>query len=129
MNRYNFKKIVLTLCSVSQSCLTLCDPMDCSLLGSSIHGDFPGKNLEWVAMPSPRNLPNPGIEPRSPTLQASYLPTEPPGKIRNTGVGGLFLLQGNVLMQELNQGLLHFRRTLYQLSYEGSLSSHTVVPK
>ena len=32
------------LCLVTQSCLILCDPMDCSLLGSSVHGDFPGKN-------------------------------------------------------------------------------------
>ena len=34
------------LCLVTQSCLTLCDPMDCSLLGSSVHGDSPGKNTE-----------------------------------------------------------------------------------
>ena len=39
---------------VTQSCLTLCDPMDCSLLGSSVHGDSPGKVLEWVTMPSSR---------------------------------------------------------------------------
>ena len=32
------------LCLVAQSCLSLCDPMDCSLPGSSVHGDFPGKN-------------------------------------------------------------------------------------
>ena len=35
---------VLVLCSVAQSCLTLWDPMDCSLLGSSVHGVSPGKN-------------------------------------------------------------------------------------
>ena len=32
------------VCLVAQSCSTLCDPMDCSWLGSSIHGDSPGKN-------------------------------------------------------------------------------------
>ena len=32
------------MCLVTQSCLTLCDPMDCSFLGSSIHRDSPGKN-------------------------------------------------------------------------------------
>ena len=32
------------LCLVAQSCLTLCDPVDCSPPGSSVHGDFPGKN-------------------------------------------------------------------------------------
>ena len=35
---------------VAQSCLTLCDPMDCSLLGSSIHEIFQAKVLEWVAI-------------------------------------------------------------------------------
>ena len=36
--------------------------------------------LEWVTIPFSRDLPNPGIEPRSPTLQADSLPAEPPGK-------------------------------------------------
>ena len=35
---------IIYICLVTQSCLTLCDPMDCSLLGSSVHGDSPGKN-------------------------------------------------------------------------------------
>ena len=35
---------------VAQSCLTLCDPMDCSLPGSSVHGIFQAKILEWVAI-------------------------------------------------------------------------------
>ena len=50
-------------------------------------------------MPCPplEDLPNPGIEPRSPTLQADSSPSEPPGKPQNTGVGRLSLLQGNVL--------------------------------
>ena len=34
---------------VAQSCLILCDPMDCSLLGSSVHGIFQARVLEWVA--------------------------------------------------------------------------------
>ena len=40
-----------------------------------------------LPFPSPGDLPNPGIEPRSPTLQADSLPAEPPGKPKNTGVG------------------------------------------
>ena len=40
------------LFSISPSCLTLCKPMDCSPPGSSVRGDSPGKNTEWVAMPS-----------------------------------------------------------------------------
>ena len=43
--------------------------------------------------PSPGGLPNLGIEPRSPTLQANYLPAEPQGKPKNTGVDSLPLLQ------------------------------------
>ena len=46
---------------------TLCDPMDCRLPGSSVHGIFQARVLEWVAFPSSKNLPDPGIEPRSPS--------------------------------------------------------------
>ena len=42
-------------------------------------GILQARILEWVAMPSSRDLPNPGIEPRSPTLLADSLPSEPPG--------------------------------------------------
>ena len=42
----------LVLCLVTQSCLTLCDPMDCSPPGSSVHGILQARILEWVAMPS-----------------------------------------------------------------------------
>ena len=66
------------------------------------------------------NLPNPGIKPRSPTLQADSLLAEPQGKPKNTGVHSLSLLQWIFLTQELNQGLLHCRWILYQLSYQGS---------
>ena len=53
---------------VAQSCLTLCDPMDCSLPGSPVHGIFQGIVPKWIAIPSPGDLPNPGIKPRSPAL-------------------------------------------------------------
>ena len=69
---------------------------------------------------SPGDLPNPGIKPRSPALQADSLPSEPIGKPKNIGVGSLTLLQGIFLTQELNQGLLHCRWILYQLSYQRS---------
>ena len=54
------------VCSVAQPCLNLCDPMDCSLIGSSVHGIFQTRILEWVAISFYRDLPNPGIEPASP---------------------------------------------------------------
>ena len=61
-----------------------------------------------------------GIKPRSPSLQVDSLPAEPQGKPKNTGVGRLSLLQGIFLTQGLNRGLLHCRRILYQLRYQGS---------
>ena len=71
------KGLCAVLCLVTQLCLTLCNPIDCSPPDSPVPGDSPGKN---------------------------------------TGVGSLSLLQGNFLTQESNQGLLHCRRILYQLS-------------
>ena len=57
---------------VTQLCSTLCDPMDCSLPGSSVHGILQARILEWVAIPFSRDLPNPGIEPGSPALKADF---------------------------------------------------------
>ena len=111
-------------CLVAQSCLTLCDPMDCSPHQAPVHGDSPAKNtgvgchalfqgifptqwlnpglphcrqilhclkhqgspriLEWVAIPSPGDLPDPGIELGSPALPADSLPAELPGKPLST---------------------------------------------
>ena len=62
---------------VAQSCPTLCDPTDCSLPGSSVHAIFKARVLEWLPFPSPGDLPDPGIEPGSPSLQANALPSEP----------------------------------------------------
>ena len=75
------------------------------------------RTLEWVAYPFSTDLPNPGIEPRSPTLQVDSLPSKPPGKLKNTGMGSLSLFQGIFLTQESNRGLLRYRWILYQLSY------------
>ena len=70
--------------------------------------------------PPPGDLPNPEIKPRSPTLQADSLLSEPPGKPMNSGVRSLSLLQGIFPTQESNQGLLHCRQILYQLLSQGS---------
>ena len=69
---------------VARSCLTLCDPTD-----YTVHGILQARILKWVAFPFSRDLPNPGIEPRSSTLQVDSLPAEPQGKPKNTGVGSL----------------------------------------
>ena len=73
------------------------------------------------------DLPNLGIEPRSPALQAHSLPGEPPGKPKNTGVGSLSLLQWIFPIQELNLGLLHCRWILYHLSYQINYSLYVCV--
>ena len=72
----------------------------------------------WCRLPypPPGDLPNPGIEPTPPALQADSLPCEPPGKPKKTWVGSLSLLQGIFLTQGLTRGLLHCRWILYQLS-------------
>ena len=51
-----------------------------SLANSSINGTLQARILEWVAIPFFRDLPNQGIEPRSPALQADSLPSEPSGR-------------------------------------------------
>ena len=66
----------------TQLCPTLCDPMDCSLPGSSIRGIFQARILEWVAISFSRkeDLPDPRIKSRFLALQADALPSKPLGK-------------------------------------------------
>ena len=73
----------------------------------------------WCGLPfsSPGELPNSGIKPGSPALQADCLPSEPPGKPNNTRVGSLSPFQGIFLTQELNQGLFHCRQILYRWTF------------
>ena len=51
--------------------------MDCSLPGSSVHGIFQARTLEWVAISSPGDLPDPGIKLASPALAGGFFTTEP----------------------------------------------------
>ena len=70
---------VLCCAKLLQLCPALCNPVDCSPPGSSVHGMLQARILEWVSMPSskgssqPRDLPNPGIKPRSLALRAVSL--------------------------------------------------------
>ena len=81
----------------------------------------PGQNtgVGGLAL-SPGDLPNPGIELRSPALRVDTLPAKPQGKPKNTEVGSLSLLQGIFQTQKWNRGLLLCRWILYQLSHKGS---------
>jgi len=107
INCFTCVRLFATLCTVTHQA-----PL---LMGFS-------RQESWSRLPCPPpgDLPNPGIKPRSRTLQVDSLPSEPPGKPNNTEVGSRTLLQGNFLTQEMNWGLLHCRWILYQLSYQGS---------
>ena len=74
-----------------QSCPTRCDPIDGSPPGSPIPGILQARTLEWVAISFSRDLPNPGIEPRSPALWADALLSEPPGKLPSLHPHRIFL--------------------------------------
>ena len=63
---------------VALLCLTLCDPVDCSLPGSSFHGILQARILEWVTISFSRG----SFQPRSLALQADSLPSELPEKYR-----------------------------------------------
>ena len=90
---------------VTQWCLTLCNHMDYRLPSSSVHGFSRQKHCSGLPFPSPGGLPNPGIEPRSPSLQADSLPSEPPGKpiykrwkkIQGTLYDKIYILECNLL--------------------------------
>ena len=81
---------------VAPSCPTLCDPMDCSPLSSSVHGDAP-EYWSGLSFPSPGDLPDPGIKPESLELQADSLPSELPGKPHVSNNNSLHLLCAQML--------------------------------
>ena len=105
---------------VAHLCPTLCNPID--------YIEF-SRPEYWSRkpFPAPGDLCNLRIEPRSPTLQADSLPAEPPGKTKNTGVGKPSLFQGIFQTQESNWGILHCRRILYQLSFQGNSLTDIVI--
>ena len=109
------------LCLVAQLCPTSCNPMDCSPPSPSLWGFSRQEYWSGLPCPPPGDLPNSGIKPRFPTVQADSLPAEPPGKPKNTGVGSLSLLQQIFLTQESSWGLLHCRQILYQLSNQRNI--------
>ena len=70
------------MCLCAQSCLTLCDPLDCSLPGSPVYRISQARIQEWVAISFYRGSSQPGMEPASVllALQEDSLPAEPLGK-------------------------------------------------
>ena len=77
MGSQELSALCAMLCLVAQECPTLCDPLDCSSPGSSVHGISQARILNWVSIPSSGDLPDPGIKPMSsvsPVLQVDSLP-------------------------------------------------------
>ena len=73
---------------VAQSCLTLCDPRD-----YTVHGILQARMLEWVAFPFFRGSPQPRDRALVSCIAGGFFTSEPPGKLKNTGVGSLSLFQ------------------------------------
>ena len=79
----NFLLLVLLMCVCAQLCLTLCNPMDCSPPGSSVHGISQARILEWISIFPSGDLLDPGIEPVSlvsSALTGRFFITVPPEK-------------------------------------------------
>ena len=81
---------------VAQLCPTLCDPMDCTCQAPLSMGFSRQDYWGGLPFPSPGDLPNPGIEPGSPTSQAGCLPFEPPGKPYLLHMGALLVVRPQV---------------------------------
>ena len=116
--------------------IQLCDPMNCSLPGSSVHGIVQTRILEWVAILFSRGSPAQGLNPglshcrqilyhlsyqECPVLTLAPSLCDPMDYIgQNTGVGSFSLLQGIFPTQGSNPGLSHCRWILYHLIHKGS---------
>ena len=137
---------------IAQLCLTVCDLLDCSLPGSSVHGIFQAGVRSGLPFPSPGESSRPTdrtrvshIAGRCFTVWATsvcvswsvvsnslrphglYSPWNSLGQ--NTGVGSLSLLQGIFPTLGSNPGLLHCRRILHQLSHQGILQLKQSAPQ
>ena len=73
---------VIVLCSVAQSCPTLCDPWTVACQAPLSMEFFRQENWSMLPSPTPRNLPNTGTEPASPALAGRFFSTAPPGKLQ-----------------------------------------------
>ena len=79
-SRISHESSVPNLCSVAQSCPTLCNPMDCSPPGSSVHGIFQARILEWVDISSSRGSSQFRDPIHVSCIAGGFFTAEPPGK-------------------------------------------------
>ena len=107
--------------------------MDCSPPSSSVHGILQARILEWVAIPSPGHLPQPGTEARSPALQVDSLPSKPPGKTFNLNyllnspiskyshIGGSTCEVGENTVLSIKKKVVFFTSQSHQAKYQNKL--------
>ena len=103
--------------SENESCSVMSDSLQPHGL---VHGILQARILEWVAFPFSKGSSQPRNWTQVPRIAGRFFTSWATREAQNIGVGSLSLLQGIFPTQELNQGLLHCRRILYQLSYQGS---------
>ena len=116
------------LCLVTQSCPTICDPMDCRPLSSSVHGDSLGKNTGVGCHPLLQgDLPNSGFESRSPILQVDTLFSEPLVKLKNTGMGSFIPSPGDLPDPGIELGSPEFQGDSLPAELLGKPNNHSSV--
>ena len=92
-----------------QPCPTLCDPINGSPPGSSVHGISQARILEWLPFPSPGDLPNPRTEPTSPALQADSLLLSHQGSPRRGFLKRMIMGSNEITCVKLLQIAKHYR--------------------
>ena len=102
------------------SCPTLCDPLDCNLPGSSIHGIFQARILEWVPVPFSRGSSQFKDQTQVSHVAGGFFTSWATREAQEYWSGYPVPSQQIFPTQESNWGLPHCRRILYQLSYKGS---------
>ena len=100
---------------VSQPCLTLCDPID-----DTVHGLLQARILEWVAFPFSRGSSQPRDQTQVSCFAGRFFTNWATREAQEYWSGQPIPSPVDLPNQKLNQGLLHCRWILYQLSYQGS---------
>ena len=93
--------------------------MNCGLPGSSVHGILQARILEWVTVPFPRGSPQPRYGTQVSCIAGRFFTIWATREAQEYWSGRLSCLQGIFPIQGSNQGLLHCRQILNQLSYQG----------
>ena len=106
--------VCVCVCLVPKSCLTLCDPMDCSQPGSSVHGICQVRILEWVVVPFSTDFANPRIKPASSELAGGFFTTEPLGRPM---ISNLFSMEGKTSIEYIHLFLITRYHTIREIIF------------